>query len=420
MLLVLLTVLVVLAFIAAMYMAWTIGANDVANAMGTSVGSGAVSLKKAIIIAGIFDLLGAILVGSHVTTTIKSEIIDLESFSGTSDGKVIVIAGMFAVLLGTALFMTVATYFKLPVSTGHGIVGGMVGFGLMSSVIGEMSISGIHGVKLIEIAASWIVSPIAGGLLAFLLFMIIRKYILHADHRIKAVKKLAPFFVGLVFFILCQSIIYKGLEPLGLHDISLKWALILSTEIGFLSALICRLLVIEIRIKKGEYDVDVVERVFGALLIITSCYIAFAHGASDVSHAIGPFAAVISIYRNDPASSLPIWVLLTGGIAIVIGIATWGYKVMETMGRKITKITPSRGFAATFGAATSVLICSKLGLPISTSHCAVGGVIGVGMVKGAGALDMRIIRRIGLSWLITIPAVAIITVIIFLILVAIL
>jgi len=413
-----LIVLVVLAFIAAMYMAWTIGANDVANAMGTSVGSGAVSLKKAIIIAGIFDLLGAILVGSHVTTTIKSEIIDLESLSGTENGKVIVIAGMFAVLMGTALFVTVATYFKLPVSTGHGIVGGMVGFGLLSAIMGEMRYSAINGYKILEIGASWVISPIGGGVLAFILFWIIRKFILHADNRIRAVKRLSPLFVGVVFFILCQSIIYKGLEPIGLNDISLKWTLILSTEIGFLSALICRLLVIEIRIKKGEDDVDVVERVFGALLIITSCYIAFAHGASDVSRAIGPFAAVLSIFRDDPNSALPLWVLFAGGIAIVIGITTWGYKVMETMGKKITKITPSRGFAATFGAATSVLICSKFGLPVSTSHCAVGGVIGVGIMKGAGALDVRVLRRIGLSWIITIPAAAIITVIIFLILVA--
>jgi len=420
MLLVLLTVLVVLAFIAAMYMAWTIGANDVANAMGTSVGSGAVSLKKAIIIAGIFDLLGAVLVGSHVTTTIKNDIIDLGSFGGTNDAKVYVIAGMFAVLLGTALFMTVATYLKLPVSTGHGIVGGMVGFGVLSAIMGEMSYSAINGYKILEIAASWVVSPIGGGALAFFLFWIIRKFILHADDRIKAVKRLSPLFVGAVFFILCQSIIYKGLEAIHLDSISLGWAVLLSFEIGVLAALICRLLVLKIRLKKGEDDVDLVERVFGALLIITSCYIAFAHGASDVSHAIGPFAAVISILRNDPNSALPLWVLFAGGITIVIGISTWGYKVMETMGKKITKITPSRGFAATFGAATSVLICSKLGLPISTSHCAVGGVIGVGMVKGAGALDVRVLRRIGLSWIITIPATAIITVIIFLVLVAVL
>ncbi|MDP6155289.1 MAG: anion permease [Candidatus Thermoplasmatota archaeon] len=413
----LLTVLLVLAFIAAMYMAWTIGANDVANAMGTSVGSGAVTLKKAIIIAGIFDLLGAILVGSHVTATIKDEIIDLDSFTG-DNGKMIVLSGMFAALLGTAIFMTIATYFKLPVSTGHGIVGGVVGFGLISSLIGEMDITAINGYKLLEISASWVISPLAGGVLAFVLFAVIKRYVLHSDNVIRAVKRMSPLFVGVVFFILSLSIIYKGLAGLGLDTVPFTHALLVSAEIGVLSGLVCRLLVRDLRLKKGESDFDMVERIFGFLLIITSCYIAFAHGASDVSHAIGPLAAVISIYFNDPVSSVPLWILIVGGAVIVLGIYTWGYKVMETMGRSITKITPSRGFAATFGAATSVLICSKLGLPISTSHCAVGGVVGVGFVKGAGSIDFKVLKKIGLSWIITIPAAAFLSVVIFLIIIA--
>ena len=417
MILALLTALLVLSFIAAMYMAWTIGANDVANAMGTSVGSGAVTLKKAIIIAGIFDLLGAVLVGSHVTATIKDKIIDIDSFTGP-DGKMIVISGMLAALLGTAIFMTIATYFKLPVSTGHGIVGGVVGFGLISSLIGEMDITAINGYKLLEISASWIISPLAGGVLAFILFAIIKRYVLHSDNVIKAVKRMSPLFVGVVFFILSLSIIYKGLAGLGLDNVPFTHALLVSTEIGVLSGLVCRLLVRDLRLKKGESNYDMVERIFGFLLIITSCYIAFAHGASDVSHAIGPLAAVISIYYNDPVSAVPLWVLIVGGGVIVLGISTWGYKVMETMGRSITKITPSRGFAATFGAATSVLICSKLGLPISTSHCAVGGVVGVGFVKGAGSIDFRVLKRIGLSWIITIPAAAFLSVVIFLIILA--
>lgn len=413
----LLTVLLVLAFIAAMYMAWTIGANDVANAMGTSVGSGAVTLKQAIIIAGIFDLLGAVLVGSHVTATIKDKIIDIDSFTG-QNGKMIVISGMFAALLGTAIFMTIATYFKLPVSTGHGIVGGVVGFGLISSLIGEMDITAINGYKLLEISASWVISPLAGGVLAFILFAIIKRYVLHSDNVIKAVKRMSPLFVGVVFFILSLSIIYKGLAGLGLDNVPFTQALLVSAEIGVLSGLVCRLLVRDLRLKRGESDFDMVERIFGFLLIITSCYIAFAHGASDVSHAIGPLAAVISIYYNDPVSAVPLWILIVGGAVIVLGISTWGYKVMETMGRSITKITPSRGFAATFGAATSVLICSKLGLPISTSHCAVGGVVGVGFVKGAGSIDFRVLKKIGLSWIITIPAAAFLSVVIFLILLA--
>ena len=408
----LLTVLVVIAFISAMYMAWTIGANDVANAMGTSVGSGAVTLRKAIIIAGVFDLLGAVLVGSHVTSTIKDKIIDLDAFTGTH-GKIMVVSGMLAALLGTAIFMTIATYLKLPVSTGHGIVGGVVGFGLVSSLMGEISVSSINGYKLLEIAASWIISPIAGGILAYLLFLVIKKFIMHSNDMVRSVKRISPVFVGLVFFILSLSIIYKGLESIGLHDVPISYALVASLFFGALSALICSILVFNMRPARGEEDIDMMERVFAALLVITSCYIAFAHGASDVSHAIGPFAAVLSIFSNDPNSGVPIWVLLAGGAVIVVGIATWGYKVMETMGKKITRITPSRGFAATFGAATSVLICSKLGLPISTSHCAVGGVVGVGFVKGAGKVDFSVLKKIGLSWVVTIPAAGFLSVAIF-------
>jgi len=281
-----------------------------------------------------------------------------------------------------------------------------------------MDITAINGYKLLEISASWVISPLAGGVLSFILFAIIKRFVLHSDNVIKAVKRMSPLFVGVVFFILSLSIIYKGLAGLGLDDVPFTQALLVSTEIGVLSGLVCRLLVRDLRLKRGESDFDMVERIFGFLLIITSCYIAFAHGASDVSHAIGPLAAVISIYYGDSVSAVPLWILIVGGAVIVLGISTWGYKVMETMGRKITKITPSRGFAATFGAATSVLICSKLGLPISTSHCAVGGVVGVGFVKGAGSIDFRVLKRIGLSWIITIPAAAFLSVIIFLIILA--
>lgn len=408
----------VIAFIAAMYMAWTIGANDVANAMGTSVGSGAVTLRKAIIIAGIFDLLGAVLVGSHVTATIKDEIIDFNALTVTKHGEIMVVSGMLAALLGTAIFMTIATYLKLPVSTGHGIVGGVVGFGLVSSLMGEMSVSSIDGPTLLKIAASWVISPIAGGILAYLLFLVIKRFIMHSNDIIRSVKRISPVFVGLVFFILALSIIYKGLESIGLHDVPLRFTLVASLFFGVLSALICSLLVFNMRPGKGETDIDMMERVFGALLVITSCYIAFAHGASDVSRAIAPFAVVLSVFSNDPNLGVPLWVLLAGGFFIVVGIATWGYKVMETMGRKITRITPSRGFAATFGAATAVLICSKWGLPISTSHCAVGGVVGVGFVRGAGKVDFSVLKKIGLSWVVTIPAAALLTVVIFLFLVA--
>ncbi len=416
----LLTALLVLSFIAAMYMAWTIGANDVANAMGTSVGSGAISLKRAIIIAGVFDFLGALLVGGHVSTTIKGGIFDPSAFSD----NIYIVYGMFAALLGTAIFITVATYFSIPVSTSHGIVGGIVGFAVTSSLLNFIEFSDISGMKLVEIVISWLVSPVAGGIFAFITFYIVKRYIMHANKPILAVKKLIPIFVGVVLTILALSIIYKGLKNLGLGDeLPPLTAFTICIAIGFIGILITVLLVKKVKLRDKETEVDLIERIFGYLLILTASYIAFAHGANDVANAIGPFAAVISIYNNptvgiDPSSTIPIWVLFVGGIAIIIGISTWGYKVIETMGRKITKITPSRGFAATFGAATSVLICSRLGMPVSTSHCAVGGVVGVGFVKGAGSIDFRVLKKIGLSWVITIPAAALLTVVIFLLLLA--
>jgi len=408
----------VMAFISAMYMAWTIGANDVANAMGTSVGSGAVTLKRAIIIAGVCDFLGAVLVGGHVSTTIKGSIFDPTAFGDVN----YIVYGMLAALLGTAIFVTIATYFSLPVSTSHGIVGGIVGFAVISSLLKIISFSDINGIKLIEIVISWVVSPVAGGIFAFITFLFVRNKIIYAEKPRKALRRWIPIFVGVVFTILSLSIIYKGLKNLGLGDeLPPITALILCLAVGMTAVLATTLMVKRIRIRKGENEVDLVERIFGYLLILTASYIAFAHGANDVANAIGPLAAVISIFENgliDPRSTIPIWVLLCGGVAIIIGIYTWGYKVIETMGRKITKITPSRGFAATFGAATSVLICSRLGMPVSTSHCAVGGVVGVGFVKGAGKIDFKVVRNIALSWLITIPAAALLTIVIYLFLIA--
>lgn len=412
-----LTILVIIAIFAAMYMAWTIGANDVANAMGTSVGSGAISLKQAVIIAGIFDFLGAVLVGGNVSATIKGSIFSPAQFGSNT---IVIVYGMLAALLGTAIFITVATYFCLPVSTSHGIVGGIVGFAVVSAGLDFINFSDISAITIIEIVISWVVSPIAGGLLGYIIFRIVKKKIMHRSRPIAALKRFAPIFVGVVFTILALSIIYKGLKNLGLGDeLPVSTALALSLAIGSIATLITTILTKKVYKRKGEDEFDVIERVFSYLLILTASYIAFAHGANDVANAIGPLAAVISIFNDGEVmvnAGIPIWILILGGISIIIGIATWGYKVIETVGRKITSITPSRGFAATFGAATSVLICSKLGMPVSTSHCAVGGVVGVGFVKGAGTIDLKVVRNIALSWIITIPAAALLTIIIYLLL----
>jgi len=411
-----LELIVIAAIIVGLYMAWNIGANDVANSMGPSYGSGALTLKQVIIIAGIFEFLGAVLVGSHVTDTIRKSIVDLDGLIAAGVTPDMFIYGMFAALLASGLWITVATFYRLPVSTTHSIVGAVAGFGLIVAITSASSGVGdvVNIGKLLEIAASWIVSPISGAVLSFIIFMVIRNKILDQDNPLEHAERLAPYLVGLVVAIISLSMVFKGLKNLGL-DFGFAEALAISIVIGIIAGVITLFWVRGYKPKvKDEYQQ--VENFFKYLMLLTACYIAFAHGANDVANAIGPLAAVVDVVESEEITakiSVPLWILALGGIGIVIGISTWGYKVMETIGRKITEITPTRGFAATFGAATTVLICSKLGMPISTSHTLVGAVVGVGLAGGVGALNLGVIKRIVYSWILTIPIAAILTIIIY-------
>ncbi len=402
-----------LSVAACAYMAWNIGANDVANAMGTSVGSHALNLKQAVFLAIIFEFAGAFLVGGHVTDTVRKGIVSPSVFA---DKPEIFILGMLAALLASGVWLNLATFMGLPVSTTHSIIGAVVGFGLLVG-----GFEAVNWGKLGSVVMSWVISPLFGGILAFLTFVFIKRTVLSSWDPVRAARRVVPLLIFPVAAVLVLSMVYKGLKNLHL-DIPFKQALLIAAGAGILAYLIMRMFLARkyaTRPKKRKDAFDQVEGLFRHLQVGTACYVAFAHGANDVANAIGPFAAIVSVFKTGSIEmkvGVPIWILGLGGLGIVIGLSTWGYKVIETIGKKITTMTPSRGFSAEFATATTVLICSKMGLPVSTSHTLVGSVIGVGMAKGVAALNLRVIRSIVNSWLITIPATAVITILLFLVL----
>lgn len=449
------------------YMAWNIGANDVANAMGTSVGSKALTLKKAVIIAAFLEFGGAYFIGATVSETIQKGIVDPNTFA---DNPLVFATGMIGSLLAAGVWLQLASYFGLPVSTTHAIVGAVVGFG---AVIG-----GVEAVKwneILFISFSWILSPILSGFFAYFLFHILQRNILFALNPLEATKKLAPVFIFFVIFVLSLSVIYNGLHNLNLH-LSFGESCLFSACLGVLAFVISTFLVRKISVRAFEFSTShhpqqvvslekaikhvervnlstsddetkdksslilhelvklndnlkhktqftkrissftEVEKVFVYLQILSACMIAFAHGANDVANAIGPIAAVMHVLNTGSVlgqSQIPAWLLAFGGLGIVIGLATWGWRVIETIGKKITELTPTRGFCAEFGAATTILIATKFGLPISTTHALVGAVLGVGLARGLTALNLRTLRDILLSWIITIPACGVISIIIY-------
>ncbi len=404
------TIVLILAAAIGFYMAWNIGANDVANAMGTSVGARSLSFKEAIVVAAIFEFLGSMLVGNHVSLTIAKGIVNPQDYASNA---AIFAYGMLATLLSAALWVNMATKLGMPVSTTHSIVGGVIGFGIVSH-----GFSSIKWGKLVTIVASWVVSPISGGIISFAIFMFISHLILANEKPVVAAKKYAPFLAFLVAIVLVFSMLYKGLKNLHLN-LPFAQALLIAILVGILFAFIIFLIVARVPTDanlpyKRRYPQ--VERVFAILQVITASYMAFSHGANDVANAVGPLMGAVyaSALVHTTNVSMPLWVLSIGAVGIVVGLSMYGYKVILVVGRKITDMTPSRGFAAEFGAATTVLVCSKLGLPISTTHTLVGAVIGVGLARGLGALNTKILKDVMISWLLTIPIAAILSAGIFL------
>jgi PiT family inorganic phosphate transporter len=408
------TPLVITAIVVGVYMAWNIGANDAANSMADAVGSNALTIFWAVVLAGICEFAGAVLVGSHVTNTVRKGIIDAQIFN---QDPVILARGMVCAMLGAAIWLNAASFFGMPVSTTHSIVGAIVGFGII-----EAGASFIHWGKMGQIVASWFISPIAGGLIAYIAFRLITRYILGVEKPARAARKGIPVCVFFTFAILILATIYKGLNNLHL-DLSFPAALGLSFLGGALAAVISGIIIRKTIKSRGddplEFQLQRVEKIFAVLVIITSCTVAFAHGANDVANAIGPLAAVVEIakvnYQTVPEKvSVELWVLMLGGAGIVLGLAMFGYRVMRLVGTKVTEITPSRGVAADIAAMITVLACSKMGLPISTTHTLVGAIIGVGMARGIAAIDRKTVKSIFTSWLATVPIAAGLTVVFYL------
>ena len=452
------TILMAIALAFGFYMAWSIGANDVANAMGTSVGSGALTVKRAIILAAILEFSGAFFVGTHVSNTIRKGIINPEIFAGS---EMELVFGMMGALLAAAVWLQVASYYGWPVSTTHSIVGAVLGFGVLYG-----GVNAADWGKVASIAASWVVSPLLSGTIAFIIFTYLRRAIFYSDDPIGVAKRITPYIVFIVFAVLTLTMVFKGLKNLKL-DLGLGDSLLVASGVGFLAALVSHFLVKKIKrveqpdrvttrqhinvskgvtkalsnlekaaasasglvkaqlqhafddlkaidkdvesgtvIEQSSEEIRTVERIFIYLQILSAAFVAFAHGANDVANAVGPLAAVITILDTGAIamkSAVPLWVLALGGIGIVIGLATWGWRVMLTIGKKITELTPTRGFCAEFAAATTIVVASKLGLPISTTHTLVGGVLGVGLARGIGALNLRVVTNIVISWVVTIP-----------------
>jgi PiT family inorganic phosphate transporter len=385
----------------AMYMAWAIGANDVANAMGTSVGSGAITIAQAVVIAGIFEFVGAYFVGGHVTDTVRKGILDVSLISDQE-----LVCGMLSSLAAAATLLLIATSYGLPVSTTHAIVGAIIGFGAVAIDFDVVSWD-----KVMLIVASWVTSPLMGGVVAYLTFQYIRRSILDRSDPMAAAKRRAPIFFFAVTFVIGLVTLFKGLKNLHL-DYDLPGAVIRAAGLGVIGAAAGWIFVNRVKRAADEDHSSRyhnVERVFGVLVVLTACAVAFAHGSNDVANAIGPLATVFQVVREGTAGAqAPVepWMLVVGGVGIVAGLATMGYRVMDTVGRNITELTPSRGFAATFASAVTIVVASRAGIPVSTTHILVGSVLGVGMARGIAALDLRVVGRIFVSWIATLPVAA--------------
>ena len=386
-----------------LYMTWGIGANDVANAMGTSVGSRAITFKQAIIIAAIFEFTGAFLAGGHVTSTIRKGIIDPTPIINQPE---ILVWGMLAALLAAGIWLMVASYMGWPVSTTHSIVGALVGFCIVG--IGPES---VQWGKIGAIVASWIISPVIGATFGFLVMKSIQRLILDSDKPLKNALRYAPFYVFLVGFLISLVTLYKGLKHLNL-DLTILQTFLAAIAIGIVLAFIGKIFIQKRQVQyqnnndaKSEYTQ--IESIFGVLQVCTACAMAFAHGSNDVANGIGPLAAIYSIVISGgevmQSSPMPIWILILGGVGIIIGLATMGHKVIRTIGTRITELVPTRGYAVGIAAAATVVLASRTGIPVATTHIAVGAVIGVGIARGIKALNMRVIGGIFMSWIITLP-----------------
>ncbi len=403
-------------------MAWNIGANDVANSMADAVGSKAITIRQAVIAAGLCEFAGAVLVGAHVTDTVRKGIVDPQAIASLpglmeGDAAAVFVIGMTAALLSAAFWLHFSTWWGMPVSTTHSIVGAVAGFGIVAA-----GWDAVNWGKMGQIVASWIISPVAGGIVAFILFKFIVKFILGKEKPVLAAIKYVPYIVFALVAVVTLATIYKGLKNIiaGSAWLTGSRALLIAGVISLAAALLARFLTARKLKNKDNLPIpaqlELVEQVFSPLVVISSCAVAFAHGANDVANSVGPLAAVVYILQTGNIQmkiGVPLWVLTLGGGGIVLGLATYGYRVMHTVGSKITQITPSRGVAADLAATATVLACTRMKLPISTTHTLVGAILGIGLAHGLSGINRRVVRSIFGSWLLTVPAAAILSIILF-------
>ena len=404
------TIYILLAGALGLFMAWGIGANDVANAMATSIGSKALTIKQAVVIAAIFEFSGAFLAGGQVTSTIRKGIIDSTAVAQSPD---LLIYGMLASLIAAGLWLVIASRAGWPVSTTHTIVGAIVGFAMVG-----IGLDAVMWSKVGTIVMSWVVSPVISGILAFILFRSVQKFILNTENPIASAKKYVPIYIFATGFMIALVTLFKGLKHIGL-EFSAAQSYGIAFVVGLLVMASGIFFISRIKIDPlddKDFHYANVEKIFSVLMVVTACAIAFAHGSNDVANAVGPMAAVISIANEgvvSQKSTMPVWVLLVGGVGIVSGLAMYGKKVIATVGHKITELTPSRGFACGLATSTTVVIASGTGLPISTTHTLVGAVLGVGLARGIGALNLGVVGTIFMSWIITLPAGALLAIFFF-------
>jgi PiT family inorganic phosphate transporter len=393
----------IIGYIFGFYMAWNIGANDVANSMASAVGAKAITIRQAVFIAGILNVLGAVFIGSHVTNTIRKGIVSTEILTDPH----LALIGALSAILAAALWVSFATWKSLPVSTTHSIVGAMIGFGVMA---GGFSV--INWGKLAAVVISWIISPVFSLIISLLMFKFIIKVIISRKDSFIRSLKWSPFFIGITLFVVVLSFLFK--TPLGKRlSLSTPMSLVIASILAVILSIIgMKALKFFIRPEKSNSA----EEVFRFIQVGTSCYVALAQGANDVANAVGPLAVIYFIVKTGSVGSkvqVPTFLLLFGGIGILCGIWMAGYRVMDTLGKKITTLTNTRGFSVDFAAATTVLIASKMGLPVSTTHAAVGGVMGVGIARGIEAINFSIIFKIMIYWVLTVPVAAVTSMIIF-------
>lgn len=393
--------LIIVAAVFGFIMAYGVGANDVANAMGTSVGSKALTIKQAIFIAAIFEFSGAYLAGGSVTSTIRSGIVDPIHFASAPE---LMVFGMIGALLAAGTWLLVASYYGWPVSTTHSIVGAIIGFAAVG-----VGVDAVEWGKVGGIVGSWVVTPVLAGVLAYLIFMSAQRLIFDTDNPLANAKKYVPFYMAFAALMMALVTVTKGLTHVGL-DLSTEQNFMIAGGIAVVVGIVGKIAISRVHIDPQadkEMHFNNVEKIFGILMITTACCMAFAHGSNDVANAIGPLAAVVSVIQSGGEvagkAKLDWWILPLGAVGIVIGLATLGAKVIKTIGTAITHLTPSRGFAAEMSAATTVVIASGTGLPISTTQTLVGAVLGVGLARGIAALNLGVVRNIFISWVVTLP-----------------